>query len=226
VTIWIRIISLIIGYAFGSIPTGYLYAKANGIDIRKHGSGNIGMTNTMRTLGVKAGVITLAGDFGKAIVAIAICMLLFYKQTGDWLPVVKLYAGLGAVLGHNFCPFLKFHGGKAIATSAAVMTMFAPFELPITVGLFLLIVIITHVVSIGSIVGVSTFVIQTVIFGLLGVFDPMPQEALIECYILTGIISALGVIRHKDNIKRLIRGEEKKFTLGKKETAAKEEQHE
>ena len=224
-SIALRIIPLLIGYLFGSIPTGYLYAKANGVDIRRHGSGNIGMTNTMRTLGVKAGVITLAGDFGKAVIAIALCMLLFHQQAGDWLPVVKLYAGLGAVLGHNFSLFLKFHGGKAIATSAGVMCMFAPFELPITVGAFLLIVILTHIVSIGSIVGVSTFVIQTIIFGQLGFFAPMSKEALIECYVLTGIISVMGIVRHKENIKRLMRGEEKKFTLGKKEEAIKEEKN-
>ena len=211
-----RLVPLVIGYFCGSIPTGYLYAKARGIDIRKEGSGNIGMTNSMRTLGVKAGVVTLAGDLGKAVVAVLIAWLIFRNRTPEILPLVKLYAGFGAVLGHMFSFAMHFNGGKGIATTTGLMVAVCPFELPISVAAFLLVAITTKYVSLGSLAGLLLFFIQVFPFGYFGFFAPLDRPHLIEFYIICAVITALSVFRHRENIIRLLQGKENKFTLKNK----------
>ena len=103
-----RLISIIIGYVLGLFQTGYLIGKMNNLDIREHGSGNVGMTNALRTMGPKAGAITLIGDAGKAIAAIIIVWCSYYKMYPGSVNMLELYAGIGAVLGHNFPFYLKF----------------------------------------------------------------------------------------------------------------------
>ena len=105
-----RIICILIGYAIGLFQTGYIYGKTQHIDIREHGSGNAGTTNTLRTLGFKAGAITFAGDCGKAILAIFISWLIFHAQYPEGIKLLGMYAGLGAVLGHNYPFYMKFKG--------------------------------------------------------------------------------------------------------------------
>lgn len=115
-----RIICILIGYAIGLFQTGYIYGKTQHIDIREHGSGNAGTTNTLRTLGFKAGAITFAGDCGKAILAIFISWLIFHAQYPEGIKLLGMYAGLGAVLGHNYPFYMKFKGGKGIACTTGV----------------------------------------------------------------------------------------------------------
>ena len=105
-----RIVCILIGYAIGLFQTGYIYGKTQHIDIREHGSGNAGTTNTLRTLGFKAGAITFAGDCGKAILAIFISWLIFHAQYPEGIKLLGMYAGLGAVLGHNYPFYMKFKG--------------------------------------------------------------------------------------------------------------------
>ena len=116
-----RIAAVLIGYFLGIFQTGYLYGKYKGIDIRSQGSGNAGATNTLRVLGYKAGLITFAGDLLKAILAVVIVHVLFGAYFPQELHVLKLYAGFGAVLGHNFPFFLKFKGGKGIACTSGMI---------------------------------------------------------------------------------------------------------
>ena len=97
----VRIICVVIGYLFGLFQTGYFYGKAHGIDIRQHGSGNAGTTNALRTLGKKAGAITLLGDAFKCVVAVVATWLLFHNSQADIMPLLNLYTGAGVVLGHN-----------------------------------------------------------------------------------------------------------------------------
>ena len=114
---WAKIVCLVIGYGFGLFQTGYFYGKRNGIDIRKYGSGNAGTTNALRTLGKKAGAITLAGDCLKAILAILLVSLIFGRAFPEQIMLLKLYAGAGCVLGHNF-PFYQEecdHSGNGTA---------------------------------------------------------------------------------------------------------------
>ena len=120
------IIALIIGYLFGNIPNGYLYAKAHGIDIFKEGSGNPGSTNVLRTLGKRAGITVLLMDIAKCVVPIFFMMLFFKPGNEDQKTLLMMVTGLGAILGHNF-PFLsKVKGGKGVACTGALLLVLAP----------------------------------------------------------------------------------------------------
>ena len=119
-----RLICIAIGYLFGLIQTGYIYGILNHVDIRKHGSGNAGTTNALRTLGWKAGVITFLGDCLKCILAVALVRLIFAEH-GD-VSLLAIYAGLGVVLGHNYPFYLNFKGGKGIAATAGLVLSVNP----------------------------------------------------------------------------------------------------
>ena len=117
----VRIICIVIGYIFGLFQTGYLYGKLHNVDIRTMGSGNAGTTNAMRTMGFKAGAITFLGDAFKCIFAVALVKIIFKDSHADILPLLAMYAGTGAVLGHNFPFYLNFRGGKGIAVTAGLL---------------------------------------------------------------------------------------------------------
>ena len=116
-----RVICLLIGYVFGLFQTAYFYGKAKGIDIRKYGSGNAGTTNALRVLGTKAGLIVLAGDCLKCIVAVCITKALFTTGHPENIYLLCLYTGAGAIIGHNFPFYMGFKGGKGIAASAGLL---------------------------------------------------------------------------------------------------------
>lgn len=208
-----RLFALIIGYLLGSIQTGYLYGKIQGVDIRQHGSGNTGATNSLRTFGWQGGVITFLGDCLKSLVSIIVVQLLFKDSfTGD-MNILELYAGMGAVLGHNFPFYLKFKGGKGIACTVAVILFVCPITAPICVIVFAITVFLSKYVSLGSLLMMLSFLIQVFIFnanGLLGI----EKSAVLEFNILTALFCLMAIIRHKDNIVRLINGKENK--IGKK----------
>ena len=209
-----RLSSLAIGYVLGWFATGYLYAKSKGVDIRKKGSGNIGMTNTLRNLGVKAGVITLIGDAGKAALAIFLSWLLFHQSYPDQIHLFMLYAGFGAILGHNFPLPMKFKGGKGIACTVGLIAAFAWWELPISMGLFFLALALTKYVSLGSILIVTSFFVQTLVFALtLRPFGNLTTPETVELLIVAALVMVIGVVRHRENIGRLIAGKENKFSL-------------
>ena len=111
-----RILCLAIGYLFGLFQTAYIYGKMHGIDIRQHGSGNAGTTNTLRVLGTKAGLIVFAGDVLKCVLAVVVCSILFGKKYPEMVYLWKMYAAAGAILGHNFPFYLNFKGGKGISS--------------------------------------------------------------------------------------------------------------
>ena len=119
-----RMASLLLGYLFGIFQTAYFVGKANGIDIREHGSGNAGTTNTLRVLGKKAGAIVFAGDFLKCFLVIHLVRIIFKNTAADILPLVGLYAATGCILGHNFPVQLGFRGGKGIACTAGLLAAF------------------------------------------------------------------------------------------------------
>lgn len=211
-----RMICLVIGYALGLIQTGYLYGKAHNIDVREHGSGNAGATNTLRTLGWKAGAVTFLGDLCKAMLAILIAWLLFRDKYPESVKVLQMYAGLGAVLGHNYPFYMKFKGGKGIAcTSGFILACFWQIA-PVCLALFILVVALTRYVSLGSILVVLTFFLQLVVFvetGLISVSD----QCKTEVYILGAVFTLLALWKHRENIKRLLAGKENKFGMSKKE---------
>ncbi len=212
----VRMIALAIGYLFGLFTTGYFYAKHVHVDIRSMGSGNIGTTNTFRTLGKKAGILVFLGDGFKGVFAVLLVWLIFHEQYPAGIKILEAYAGLGAVLGHNFPVHLKFQGGKGIATTAGMMLAFCPWAVPVCLVLFTLSIFVKRYVSVGSLLVCIGFFIQTVVFGQNGMLGA-PTHALTEIYIVVGIVCALGVIRHQSNIKRLLSGTENKVFV-KEET--------
>ena len=127
-----RIISALLGYLFGLFPTGVLYGNAHHVDIRSKGSGNTGTTNSLRVLGWKAGVIVFLGDCLKAVAAMAIIWFMAKDRYPDTVKLLELYAGFGAVLGHNFPFYMKFKGGKGIASSVGIIFTFDWRMVPIS----------------------------------------------------------------------------------------------
>ena len=210
-----RIVCLVIGYVFGLFQTAYIYGKFHGIDIRNYGSGNAGTTNTLRVLGTKAGILVLFGDIAKCILAIVITGLIFDKTHPDMVYLLKIYAAAGAILGHNFPFYLHFKGGKGIAATAGMILAFHPYFIPVAVVLFFGIFFTTHYVSLGSLILYAGFFIEMVILGQTGVFG-MSQPLLIELYVVTAALTAMAYYKHRENIKRLLNGTERKTYLSHK----------
>ena len=151
----VRIICLLTGYVFGLFQTGYLYGRMNHIDIRNYGSGNSGTTNALRVLGKKAGLIVFLGDFFKMVLACFLVRLVLGSDPNTDLYV--LYTGLGVVLGHNFPCYLHFKGGKGIASMAGLLISM-DWRVALVCGVvFLITVILTRYVSLGSIFVVILF---------------------------------------------------------------------
>lgn len=210
-----RIICLIIGYGFGLFQTAYIYGKAHGVDIRQMGSGNAGTTNTLRVFGTKAGLIVFAGDAVKCICAVLTVRLLYSTSRADISYLLMLYAAAGAILGHNFPFYLQFRGGKGIAATAGLILSFHPAFIPMGVILFFGAFLTTHYVSLGSLLVYAGFMIELVVLGQMGVFG-MSQNVLYEMYLIGAFLMAMAYIKHRANIVRLIKGEERKTYLSKK----------
>ena len=212
----IRIICLAIGYLFGLFQTAYFYGKAHGIDIRQHGSGNSGTTNALRVLGTKAGLIVLAGDCIKCMLAIFLVRILFASHYPNIIYLLSLYAAAGAILGHNYPFYMGFRGGKGIAATAGLILSFHPYFIVVGVFVFFGIFFTTHYVSLGSLLVYVCFMIQLVFCGQRGIFEGMTQYNLIEMYILGLCLAAMAFWKHRENIKRLLSGTERKTFLTKK----------
>ena len=212
----IRLIALVIGYFFGAFQTGYIYGKLHGIDIREHGSGNAGATNTLRTLGMKAGAVTFVGDCLKSVAAILLVTHFFGDYFAGDARVLGLYAGLGSVLGHNFPFYLKFKGGKGIACTAGVVMAVCPQAVPSCLAVFGLCLWLTKYVSLGSILMAALFMIQVVEYNFMGALG-LPVENVLEYDILAIIFGVMAIWRHKANIGRLLAGTENK--VGSKKEA-------
>lgn len=211
-----RIICLLIGYVFGLFQTAYFYGKAHGIDIRQYGSGNSGTTNALRVLGTKAGMIVLAGDCLKCILAVVLTRLLFSASHPDMIYLLCLYTGAGAILGHNYPFYMGFRGGKGIAATAGLILSFHPYFIIMGVVVFFGIFLTTHLVSLGSLLVYLGFVIEMVICGQCGLFAGMSQAQLIEMYVISFLLAALAYWKHRENIRRLIHGNERRTYLFRK----------
>ncbi len=206
-----RVICIVIGYVFGLFQTGYLYGKRRHIDIRQHGSGNAGATNTVRTMGWKAGLIVFLGDCAKTMLAMLTAWLLFRGRFPQEARLLEMYAGLGSVLGHNYPFYLKFKGGKGISCTSAFILAFYPPMAPLCIAVFAAAVLITKYVSLGSILVVVVYFIELVAFGQMG-FLGVEETLLPEAYAVGAAFSLLAIWRHRGNIGRLIAGTENKFS--------------
>ncbi len=216
-----RVFCLGIGYVFGLFQTAYIYGRLHGIDIRNYGSGNAGTTNTLRVFGTKAGLLVLLGDIMKCILAVVITAVIFDKSHPDMVYLLKMYTAAGAIIGHNFPFYLKFKGGKGIAATAGLILSFHPYLIPMGVILFFGAFFITHYVSLGSLLVYAGFMIELVILGQMGIFG-MSQAYLIEMYVIAGLLTVMAYWKHRENIKRLVSGTERKTYLTHKSTGAEE----
>jgi acyl phosphate:glycerol-3-phosphate acyltransferase len=189
------ILIIIIAYLIGNLSPSYLLGKlAKNIDIREHGSGNAGTTNVLRVLGKKFAALTFIVDALKGVLAIVIARYFFGEN-------YAMVAGIFVVIGHNWPVILKFKGGKGVATSLGLILVIHPFYglLAILVGIITLVK--TKIVSLSSMIGMISFAILVLIFSR-------------DFAIFALILATMTIYRHKDNIKRLMRGEEK--TISKK----------
>ncbi len=199
-------VACIVSYLLGAIPFGFIVARANGVDIRTVGSGNIGATNVWRTLGRKWGALVYILDMGKGYVAASVLPGLAACGTGcENSAGLGLACGLLAVAGHNWPVFLKFKGGKGIATTAGVLLGVAPAAMGIGIAAWLVIFIVGRYVSLASI-------LAAVVVGAVGwlLYDSMLLRVVLT------ILSVFAVWRHHANIRRLLDGNENRFEFGKK----------
>ena len=205
-----RLLSLLIGYCFGLFQTSYFYGKLHGVDIRTMGSGNAGTTNALRSLGAKAGLITLAGDVCKCILAVLVMYLLIGKNHPEILPLLKVYTAFGVILGHDF-PFMRgFRGGKGVASLLGVVLTFKPLMVPALLVIFLALAVATGYVSLASMTAAACLAIESYIFAAAGLFRDT-GSFLVETCILFTVIAALTIFQHRENIRRLRAGTENRF---------------
>ncbi len=217
---WMRLILLVVGYAFGLFQTGYFYGKLTGVDLRTKGSGNTGATNALRVMGVKSGLIVFFFDALKAFIPCIVVRILFREDPYKY--VYLIWTALGVILGNDFPVYLKFKGGKGVAATCG--WAFAWHWL-FTLGglaLFFTLAFATGYVSLASITASLYIVGMAVVFGFME-FGPAPfsDPIFIEFFVIVAFLSLLLIWRHKDNVKRLLQGKENRFRRSK---APKEEQ--
>lgn len=184
-------------YLLGAIPTSYLVARVfRGIDLREHGSRNLGATNLYRTLGWKYAVPVGVFDVAKGTVPVVV-----FGSAVSGVPLFPVFCGLAAVLGHVFSVFVRFRGGKGVATAAGVVLGLAPFALLAVALVWIVLVRLTGYVSLGSIVGAALFPLAA---ALLHPRRPEPIWVDIA-------LAAFLIVKHRANVQRLIRGTENRF---------------
>ena len=201
------IFCILFGYLFGCFSTGFFIGKIKKVDIRQYGSKSAGTTNALRTLGAKAGALTLLGDMLKAILAIVLVRFLILPEIFpeiENIRLLSLYTGLGVVIGHNYPVWLKFKGGKGIAATAGSMVAFDPLIIPFGLPVFVISVAITKYVSVGSLMIATMFPLW------VAIRNPGQVHMLLVALLYT----LLAFIKHSSNIMRLIKGSENK--LGQK----------
>ena len=188
-------------YLLGSLPTGFLVARARGIDIRAQGSGNIGATNVFRILGIPAGIFVLLTDALKGAVAVLLVPTLVAQGFPGSDPVsLRMTCALGAVLGHNYTCWLRFKGGKGIATSAGALAALVPEAFLITLGVFLLVLAVSRYVSLASISGAAALPVAA-----------WMTQAPRAVFWLSLLLALLAIGKHHSNIRRLLAGTESRL---------------
>ncbi|MBS1515671.1 MAG: glycerol-3-phosphate 1-O-acyltransferase PlsY [Bacteroidetes bacterium] len=213
----LNIISLIlVSYLIGSFPTALIVGKLfKKIDLRKFGSGNLGSTNAFRTLGIPLGILVQVVDIAKGLIVVLLVSSFFYDKLPfenrtpfEDITVLKIIAGVSAVLGHTFSVFVKFKGGKGINTALGMLISLAPIDVSISVGFFIVILLSSGYVSLGSVI--ASFVLPTSMFIRQNVFDVNIYGYKTLIFFCIGI-SVLLIYNHRENIKRLLYGNENRF---------------
>lgn len=198
---------MVVSYFLGSLPAGYLAGKARGLDVRAMGSGNIGATNVFRVLGNTAGIVVLAVDGLKGFVAarwVPVLVAHLWPGSGAARENLALAAGVGAILGHNYTCWLRFKGGKGIATSGGVVMAWAPEACLTALGVWGLVFAASRYVSLASLA--AALVLPFAVWFWKG----SPTMT----YVMAAM-SALAIYKHKANIQRLLKGTENRVGRGK-----------
>ncbi|MEJ6643147.1 MAG: glycerol-3-phosphate 1-O-acyltransferase PlsY [Akkermansiaceae bacterium] len=207
----------LLGFLLGSIPFGLILGKLKGIDIREHGSGNIGATNVFRTLGKKIGITCLLLDFMKGFIPVLIAIKLTPHNTHG--QTIEVVTALAAILGHNYSPWIAFKGGKGIATSGGALMALMPVGVLLLIIIFIVVTKLTKYVSIGSI---ATAVSLPLVFllgsSLHGKFPNGDWNKPLFVFCL--IAGALAVWKHRANIARLRAGTEHRIGQKKKDATS------
>jgi len=190
------IILAILAYLVGSIPSGFIIGTLSGVDVRNAGSGNIGATNVARVLGKGLGVLTLLADIAKGFVPV------FVAQRRGMGDLAIALIGISAFLGHLYPIFLEFKGGKGVATAFGVLLAVASSTLAVLIFLFGAVVLCTRIVSLGSIVAALAAPVTLWAMSYTPIF-----------VIMSSLLAVMVILRHRDNIKRLVAGTEPRFTL-------------
>ena len=202
-------ILIVIAYILGSIPNALWIGKVfRGIDIREHGSKNTGSTNAARVLGAKLGILTLILDISKGAIPVTLSFFMKADLLENMTGISSLdpiMVGIFAIIGHSFSLFMKFKGGKAVATTVGVFTVLVPKALLLAAVVFFVIFAVTRYVSVSSI----TAAISLPIF-IFFLYGDIPYT------VFGGIITILIIVKHKSNIQRLLNGTESRFTINKK----------
>jgi glycerol-3-phosphate acyltransferase PlsY len=202
-----NILMPVLAYLLGSIPMGWILAKALfKTDIRAKGSGNIGATNALRQFGTMVGVLVLVLDMLKGIAAVLIARMLLSPDS-----VMVPICGLIAILGHIFPVWLSFKGGKGVATTAGVGIAMAPLSIPLALSVFILVVIVTRYVSLGSITAALVWGISMIYFTY--------HSGMANWGIMAGVVAVVVIViisKHQQNIRRLLNGTEHKISFTKK----------
>ncbi|MFD2332159.1 glycerol-3-phosphate 1-O-acyltransferase PlsY [Cohnella sp. GCM10020058] len=197
------VIAVVFSYLLGSVSFSILFARwLRKIDIRQHGSGNAGATNTLRVLGKGPAIAVFVLDIAKGLVAVAIGQAIAGEQ-GSWLAVA---CGLASIAGHNWPLYFRFKGGKGIATTVGALIYMAPLPVVAAGVVAIILIVITRYVSLGSMVFAA---LVPVILGLAGEIGPVFWGAL--------ILALLAIVRHRKNIVKLMNGTENKIGAKKKE---------
>lgn len=200
-------VATVAAYVLGSVPTGlWLGLWLRGIDIREHGSKNIGATNTMRVLGKRLGALALMGDAGKGVVSV-----LALAHLSGW-PYAPLACGIAAIVGHTFSVFLRLKGGKGVATAAGVFLALCPAPAIMAVAAFLVVLAATRMVSAGSMCAAAVFAGAVLLLPCeWATYPAAPLPEPFTFRIVAVAVAALIVIKHRGNIRRILQGKESRI---------------
>ncbi len=195
--------AILAAWLTGSIPFGFFAGRLKGIDIREHGSGNIGATNVLRIIGKAWGFTVFGLDFLKGLIPVLACRWVA-PQENPW-PFLPIAAAIAAILGHNYTPWLRFRGGKGIATSAGAFAGLSPIAIAVAILTWLVVFALSRYVALASIIAATMLSLSV---GLLCVLHPGTPPALLG---LALIVTSLAIWRHRSNIARLRAGTENRF---------------
>jgi acyl phosphate:glycerol-3-phosphate acyltransferase len=220
VMLQMMLLLVLASYLAGSVPFGLLLGRAvQGIDLRQHGSGNIGATNAGRVLGKKWGLICLALDAMKGLLPVALLPRILFDAADPSLPHLTVLTGVATIVGHMFSCWLGFRGGKGVATSLGVVAMLSPWGMLTAASTFLGSFLIWRIVSLSSMLAAVGFAIHE-----LATLKPTPFSATSWSQGLFAIaVPLLIIIQHRSNLRRLLRGEEPRFST-KRDAPPPEEQ--